>query len=244
MKRFWDSAVAARDEPRPGGGDAGFAVLLDGKPVRLPGGTPLRVTGAALAEALAAEWAAAGGGAKGGEMRMDEVPLTRLVGTAEERIAPDPEPTVAAIARYAETDLLCYRASEPRLAVRQAKAWQPLLDWVADRHAAPPLQVTEGVMPMPQDPAALDALRRAVAAHPPLELAALGVAVPALGSLVLGLALAAGRIDAPEAHRLATLDETFQEEFWGVDAEAAARRARLAADVELAARLLHLVRAG
>ena len=234
MKRFWESARAAEAEGR-------FNILLDGRPVRLPGGAPLSIASAPLAEAIAAEWTAAGG-AKGGEMRPEDVPLTRLVGTAEERIAPEPERTVAALAKYAETDLLCYRAEDRRLADRQAAAWDPLLAWSA-RALDAPLRVTAGVMPVVQDAQALHALSRAVAAHPPLELAALGVAVPALGSLVLGLALAAGEVDAPRAHDLATVDERFQEEFWGSDAEALARRDASRADVALAARMIALARA-
>lgn len=235
MKRFWDNAVAVA---RPEGG---HAVLLDGRPLRLPGGAPLATPSAALAGAIAAEWQAAGG-AKGGEMTMEQVPLTRLLGTAQDRVAPDPAATVAGLARYAETDLLCYRAEEPALAALQAREWQPWLDWAAQAHGAP-LTVTAGLMPVAQPAASLAALRAAVAAHPAEELAALGVAVPALGSLVLGLALAAGRLAAEEAHRLAVLDETFQEARWGTDAEAAARRARAAADVALAERFLALVRA-
>jgi chaperone required for assembly of F1-ATPase len=234
VKRFWETA---RAEP----GEGGFAILLDGRPVRLPGGGMLRVDSPALAAAIAAEWDAAGG-AKGAEMTNEEVPLTRLVGTAQDRISPDPAATVAAIAKYAETDLLCYRADDRRLAARQAEAWDPILDWAALALDAP-LRVTQGIMPVAQSPQALSALARAVAAHPPVELAALGVAVPALGSLVLGLALAAGRIGAEEAHALGTLDERFQEEFWGADAEALARRDQVARDVGLAARLIGLSRA-
>jgi chaperone required for assembly of F1-ATPase len=233
MKRFWDRAGIAEQE-------GGFAVLLDGRPVRLPGGGSLLAPTRALAEAIAAEWDAAGG-AKDGTFSHDDVPLTRLLGTAAERIAPDPAPTVAALARYAETDLLCYRADDRRLAERQGAAWDPLLAWSALVLDAP-LRVTTGVMPVAQDPQALAALQRAVAAHGPVELAALGVAVPALGSLVLGLALTAGRLGAAEAHDLATLDERFQEEFWGADAEAVARRARQAEDAVLAERLVALVR--
>jgi chaperone required for assembly of F1-ATPase len=233
MKRFWDTARAAEAEGR-------FAILLDERPVRLPGGGKLSIAARPLAEAIAAEWQAAGG-AKGGEMRPDDVPLTRLVGTAEERIAPDPAATVAAIARYAETDLLCYRAEDRRLALRQAEAWDPLLGWAA-RVLDAPLRVTAGVMPVAQDPQALSALSRAVAAHPPVELAALGVAVPALGSLVLGLALSRGEVDGARAHDLATIDERFQEEFWGTDDEALARRAASRADVLLAERMFGLAR--
>ena len=234
MKRFWNQATV---DKRPDG----FGVLLDGRPVRLPGGAPLAVESERLAEAVAAEWGAAAGGAKGGEMSAADVPLTRLAGTAQERIAPDPVPVAEGLAKYAETDLLCYRAEDPRLSALQAEGWQPLLDWAALRHDAP-LRVTTGLMPVPQPAEALSALRRAVSALPPLDLVALGVLVPAFGSLVLGLAVVEGRLDAAEAFRLAILDETFQEQFWGLDAEAEARRERIAAEVAEAARLLALAR--
>ena len=236
MKRFWNRATV-------GSGPEGYGVLLDGRPVRLPGGAPLAVGSERLAEAVAAEWNAAAGGAKGGDMSLADVPLTRLAGTAQERIAPDPAPVAQALARYAETDLLCYFADDPRLAALQAEEWQPLLDWAVRRYDAL-LRVTAGLMPVAQEPDALAALRRAVSALSPLDLAALGVLVPAFGSLVLGLAVLEGRLDATEALRLATLDETFQERFWGTDAEAAARRTRVAVEVEQAARLLALARGG
>src|SRR5271163_48402 len=118
MKRFWTDAACA---PADAGG---YAILLDGKPMRLPGGTVLNIPSAALAGAIAAEWQAAGGG-PGGEMGMDDTPLTRLAGTAQTRIAADPAPTVAALARYAESDLLCYRATGPDALVhRQMRVWQ------------------------------------------------------------------------------------------------------------------------
>lgn len=232
MKRFWDTATAAPS-------DAGFRILLDGRPLHLPDGGLLHVRPPRLAEAIAAEWREAGG-AKGGEMSFDDTPLTRLAGTAQQRVAPDPEPTVDAIARYGENDLLCYRAAEPpELVQRQMRAWQPWLDWAALTYDAP-LRVTTGIAPLRQHRDSIAALRRAVGALSPEVLAALGIAVPALGSLVLGLALAAQRLDAAEAHALGALDELFQAEQWGEDAEAAARRAAIAADVALAGRFIAL----
>ncbi len=234
MKRFWTEVTTA---PAPEG--TGFAILLDGKPLRLPGGAVLRVGPAALARAIAAEWQDAGGG-KGGEMSFADTPLTRLVGTAQERIAPDPAPSVAAIAAYGAHDLLCYRAEAPAgLVRRQHEAWQPWLDWAA-RQLDAPLLVRAGIAPIAQPESSLTALRRAVAARDALALAALGLAVPALGSLVLGLALAEGALDAADAHLLGALDELHQVALWGEDAQAAARRAAVAADVALAARLLRL----
>jgi chaperone required for assembly of F1-ATPase len=230
VKRFWDRAEAVR-------ADGLWRVALDGKPMRLPGGGTLAVPTEALATALATEW-----GQVADEVRAAELPLTRLVGTVQERIAPDPVPVARELSRWAETDLLSYRATHPdALAAVQAAEWDPWLDWAAERHGAR-LAVTEGVVPISQASEAVAALAAAVAAHDAWGLGALGVLVPALGSLVLGLAVTDGALAAAAAHRLATLDETFQERRWGTDPEAVARRARILAEVEDAARLLELAR--
>jgi chaperone required for assembly of F1-ATPase len=234
VKRFWTDVSLA---PLNGG----FAVLLDSKPMNLPGGAPLRVRGQPLAEAIAAEWRLAGGG-KGGEMSFADTPLTQLAGTAQQRIAPDPFPTVDAIARYCETDLLCYRAETPESLVhRQAQSWQPWLDWAALTYDAP-LRITTGLAHIRQHRDTIHALRSAVAAYDADALAGLGIAVPALGSLVLGLALAEGRIDARTAYELGCLEELYQAEQWGADPEAVKRREAIAADVALAARYIALTR--
>ncbi len=235
MKRFWDHAGVAASEN-------GYRILLDGKPMHLPGGACLAVPARPLAEAIATEWLAAGG-VKGGEMSFADTPLTRLAGTAQERIAPNPEATVAALAQYADTDLLCYRADAPEALVqRQARDWQPWLDWAALTYDAP-LRVASGVIRVAQAPQALRALRRAIAAQDGLVLAGLADAVPALGSLVLGLALAERRLDAKRAAEIALLDELFQAELWGHDAEADARRRAIAEDVANAAQFIELAQA-
>ncbi len=234
MKRFWDTAAVAAS------GD-GYTIMLDGKPMHLPGGAVLQVQAEPLARAIAEEWRAAGGG-KGGEMSFADTPLTRLAGTAQQRIAPDPAPTVDAIARYAENDLLCYRAeAPPELVDRQTRLWQPWLDWVAATYDAP-LRVSTGVAYVKQHRGSIATLRAVVAALDVLAVAAMGVAVPALGSLVLGLALAEGQLDAATAHAVGCLDELFQAEAWGEDAEAAARRRGIAEDIALAERFLRLTR--
>ncbi len=237
MKRFWTTATLHSTAD-------GHAVLLDGKPLRIPGragGIPLSIPTLALAEAITAEWQAAGG-AHGGEMTMEDVPLTRLAGTAQDRILPDPAPVAAALAAYGESDLLCYRADHPaELVQRQHAAWQPWLDWAEQAHGAR-LRIATGIVHVKQDPAALHALHAAYARQPVPILAALGIAVPALGSAVLGLALADGALDAAEAHRVAGLDEAFQVEKWGEDSEAAIRRQRTADDIALAEQFMRLSR--
>ena len=233
LKRFWDTADIEADE-------AGWRVLLDGRPVRVPGAGPLLLPVRRLAEAIAAEWQ--GAAEPGGELTYDDLPLTRLAGTALVRILPDPEPVILEIARYGESDLLCYRVDQPpALAERQHAAWQPWLDW-AEATIGARLRVTTSLLHVPQEPAALAALAARVASCTHLELAALGVGVPALGSLVLGLAMAAAEITAPDAHALATLEERYQAEIWSWDAEAAARFRRVGEDLAVVGRFLALTR--
>ncbi len=157
-------------------------------------------------------------------------------------MAPRRTATIAAIANYAATDLLCYRADHPpALRERQQRAWQPLLDWAAERYGAP-LAVTDGVVPTPQPAASLVALAEAAATYDGMALVALNLATTVCGSLVLALALAEGRLDAENAFALSQLDETYEIEQWGEDSEQTRRRAALRDDIALAARFLALLR--
>jgi chaperone required for assembly of F1-ATPase len=229
VKRFWKTAAVIEH-------DGVFAIELDGRPMRLPGGPSLRLSQRALADAVADEWQAAPD-----SFSAEDVPLTGLAGTAQARIAPDPGPTADALAAYGATDLLCYRAEAPdALVAREHEAWQPWLDWAAETYGAR-LRPTHGIMPVTQDPAALAALSAVVHGLGAFTLAGLGILVPAFGSLVLGLAVAAGRLDAAEALGLSILDEMFEEQLWGIDADAQARRAHVARDVGHAARFMALV---
>jgi len=217
--------------------ETGFAVALDAKPIRTPAKERLVLPSRALAEAVAAEWHE-----QADKVRPDTMPLMRLASIALDIVAKRREGVVAEVAKYAETDLVCYRApDQPALAARQQAAWQKLLDWVTLRFDAP-LAVTAGIVPLPQSADALHAMRRAVAAYDLLTLTALHAATTACGSLVIALALVEGEIDAEEAFAASQLDETFQIEQWGEDAIQTSRRAALKRDILAAARFLDLAR--
>ena len=235
MKRFWTEARAECSADT-------WSVVLDGKPMRLPGGAPLRIPTATLAHAIAAEWAVAGG-EPGGVMSYADVPLTRIAGTAQERVVPLAESVALELARYGESDLLCYRAVEPaELVAAEAAAWDVWLDWAAATYGAR-LLVGRGVVHVPQPPEALAALAAAVARCDVATLAGLGIVVPALGSLVLGLAVAAEAVTPEDAHATSVLDELYQAALWGEDEAAADARAAVARDVADAARFIRLARA-
>ena len=214
----------------------GFAIVTGGKPLRTPLGTEIVVPTHALADAIADELRAGGG-----RLRPDAVPLTRMAGTALDRIGRHRADIESQLLAYAETDLLCHRADHPlELIARQQTVWQPLLDWLAHRHDAL-LAVTTGIIAKPQSAATVEALRAALAGLDIWRLACLSVAVAASGSLVIGLAMADGRIDAAQAFEAAELDTTHQIETWGEDWEATQRRAGVRAELELAERFFRLL---
>eukprot|EP00752_Nemacystus_decipiens_P015485 g13816.t1 len=156
MKRFYEIAESApaAELDRIEGAE-GYAVLLDGKPIRTPTRVQLVAPTRALADAVAAEWAA-----QGETIVPDSMPMMTLAATALDRVVPQREAVAGDAAAYAGSDLLCYRSDDqPELAARQAERWQPLLDWAAETYGAR-LAVTEGVMPLRQENAALMLLAR------------------------------------------------------------------------------------
>ena len=228
-KRFYETAEAVEAAGVHG-------IALDGKPVRTPAGRPLAVPGGALARAVAEEWAA-----QGETIDRETMPLTRLVCTALDLVPGRRAEIVAEIAAYAETDLVCYRTEEPpALARRQAAAWGPLVAWADERYRAR-LAVTSSITPVAQAPEAVEALRDAVAGEDDFALAGLSTATRAFGSLVIALAMREGLLDAQAAADASLVDERYQLERWGEDAELAARCARVARDAADAERLFRLL---
>lgn len=208
-----------------------------------PAGRDLVVPTRALADALAVEIEVARATGKGWRPRIDALGLTRLAATAIDRIAPAAAATCKALLAFASTDLVCYREEGATpLRLRQDAAWQPLVDWLAESFGAR-LIVVEGVMPQPQPQCALDALAAVLDRCDPFTLAGLGIAVQTAGSLAIGLALAHDHVNAAEASALAELDEAYQNELWGEDAEAMAKRRLRADDMALAERFLKLLNA-
>lgn len=234
MKRVYKSvAVGAAADGN------GFAVQLDGRPVRSPGQRPLTVPARALAEAVAAEW-----DAQGDRVDARSMPMTGFAATVVDRVSPQRDFVVTELAGYGGSDLLCYLADEPaELTARQEAAWAPLRDWASQALGAR-LRPTAGVMPVTQSPDSLAALRRAVEALGDWELAPLHTLTTVTGSLVLGLAVLHGRLDAAAAYAASEVDEAFQIEQWGMDREAEQRRRARRAEVAEAAKFVELLRTG
>jgi len=230
-KRFYKDVTV-------GGGDGGFAILLDGRPVRTPAKLPLVVPTRALADAIAEEWTAQGTHIDPNAMPLSKVAITTIDGVARHKAE-----VAADIVKFAASDLLCYRADAPAALVRlQAEAWDPILAW-AEADLGARLLLAQGVMPVEQSRGALDRIAAAVAPYDAMALTCLHVMTTLLGSALLALAHAKGRISAEKAWAAAHVDEDWQISQWGVDVEAAERRAARWAEMQAANRFLKLLAA-
>lgn len=228
MKRFYTEAGVTRT-------DSGYAITLDGRPVRTPMRAQLMLPNSGLAQAVADEWMA-----QGETIEPTSMPITGLANAAIDQVAPDTGAFAATISAYGESDLLCYRASHPpELAARQDAEWQPLLDWAARRFDIG-FAVTSGVIHVAQTDATLARLRSAVATHDPFTMTALSTLVSIGGSLVIGLAAVEDAFPLARLWQAAELDELWQADQWGDDDEALARRAKRNAEFMTAARFAAL----
>jgi chaperone required for assembly of F1-ATPase len=231
-KRFYTSVSVEAKGPRD------YRIRLDGKPIRTPAKAELAVPTAALAEAIAEEWRA-----QGTHIDPSSMPLTRLANSAIDGVVPRAAEVRADIAKYAGSDLLCYRAGEPEaLIALQSRHWDPVLDWGREVLGAR-FMLVQGLMPVSQARETLDRIAAAIADLDAFRLAALHVMTTLMGSALLGLAVVKGRLSADAAWDAAHVDEDWQIGKWGEDAEAAARRRRRRAEMDAACRLLSLVSA-
>ncbi len=228
MKRFYQDVTCEEIAH-------GWQVLLDGKPVKTSGGSEIIIPTQALAEAVREEW-----DTQTEKVDLASMTFTRLCGGAAEMTAEDRAACRQDIGDYADTDLLCYFAEEEALLRRQQEMWEPLLKqlevaWDITLHR------TQGIMPVKQPEETLACLRAKLDGLSDHQLLALSLLVPALGSLLLALALLEGMINDEEAMTLSMLDEHYQTERWGEDVEAKHSREQKQAEIGSVIRFLRLL---
>jgi len=217
-------------------GPQGHALTVSGKPLRTPLRNPLVAPSGVVAEAVAAEWRGQDGTPDPASM-----PMTGFLNAAIDRIAGQEAAFARRIADLAENDLLCYRAAAPEsLAGRQARFWDPPLEWLAEAHGLR-LKTTDGLLPVSQPPAAIEGLADRLSQESACRIAGIQALASLTRSAVLATALAARAIDSEAAWEAAMLEELYSLEQWGEDAEARARLDGLRADYDSALAWLALL---
>ena len=225
-RRFYKAVAVAAS-------DGGFSVTLDGRVLRGPRGMPLALPTRALAELVAEDWAR-----QGEHLELADMHATRLANTAVESTPGAREGIADQVAQYAASDLLCYFAEGPaELVARETEAWGPLLDRVEAEEGLRFARAA-GVVHQPQPPQTLAAVRSLALSLDDFALTGFAFGTALFGSAVLALGVLRGWLAGPEAFDLSRLDEAWQNEKWGVDAEAAERAGRLRGEAAILERWL------
>jgi chaperone required for assembly of F1-ATPase len=224
-KRFYvEAGIAAAD--------GGFAVTLDGKPIKTPTGRQVIVPVKEIAQAISREWQA-----QQEVIAPLSMPLTRLANSVVEGVMDRVDAVADDLARYLDSDLLFYRAGHPEaLVARESAHWDPVLFWAADTLGAHFI-LAEGIVHVRQPETAV-AAARGVLPSDPWSIAALHVVTTLTGSALLALALCHGMLDADQVWAAAHVDEDWNAEKWGQDEEVVSRRAARLADFRAAVQIL------
>jgi chaperone required for assembly of F1-ATPase len=229
MKRFYKTVTI---EPET----TGYSIRLDKRAVKTPHKHGLVLPTPALADAVAEEWRR-----QEDTVEPASMILTRLANTAIDGTASRRSEVIDELLRYGSGDLLCYRAEDPVLAERQRLTWDPILDWLFERHGAR-LAVTVGITHIAQPAEAILALGRVLAPFDAFLLTGLHNAATLTGSLALALAIEDARLTAAAAFEAAHLDEAHQSERWGSDSAAAARLDLRRHELEITEKFMSLAR--
>ncbi|WP_226633790.1 ATP12 family protein [Novosphingobium profundi] len=233
MKRFYKEVTATPLED-----GSGWCVRLDGRAIKTAGGRPQIVPSQALAEELAAEWAA-----QGEEIDTARFVTRDLVDFALDAVAPQRETALAELLPYAETDTLCYRADpDEALYKRQLAVWEPILTATEARLGVRFARIS-GIIHRAHPEETLSRIAGELARHDAFTLAALKMMASLAASLIIALAALEEEADAAALWQAANLEEDWQVELWGEDAEAAENRAARLAAFELAMRVAKLAKA-
>lgn len=228
MRRFYKTVAVQR-------AGALHGIVLDGRPVKTPEREMLALRSAALADAIAAEWAGQG-------EELGDMPLTRLANSAIDRVRPDRSAALAQIDAFARHDLVCYRSTHPAdLVAREAAAWDVPLLWARSQYGLD-LKTTIGALSIPQPGYNAGDLAQRLSRLDEFALTGFSAATAILKSTVLALAMADQRLDTATTHAAAHVDAIHQAEKWGRDAEAEKRMAALVAELETTNQFLQLAK--
>lgn len=229
-KRFYKLATVAHHQ-------TGFAIELDGRAVKTPRRAALLVPAEPLADAIAAEW-----NALCDIIDPQKLPLTKIANTAIDGVVGREQEVHDDIVRYIGNDLMCYRAETPEaLAARQAAAWDPVLQWFEETYGAA-FKTTTGLMPIEQNLLTVAKAASALSSETALTLAPLHVMTTLTGSALLTIAHHKRRLTIDQVWHATHVDEDWQIENWGEDAEAEVRRTKRRQEMQAAVNFLAMLR--
>ena len=138
--------------------------------------------------------------------------------------------TTDIMCRFAATDLLFFWAEKEDIYSRQLKVWQPFLDDVKN-FSNTEINISRSLL-VPDNKAFIEVLKNKTETLTDKELTAAFSVATRLKSVILGLAFLDKKSEVERIFNAAFLEELYQNELWGVDAEVAEKREQIRSELQ------------
>lgn len=202
MKRFYK--LASVDQC-----DDGFAVKLDGKPVKTGSKKVLQHKSRDVALLMMKEWAE-----QEDMISPESMPVTQMITTLIDHVEMHREEITGNILKYLDTDLICYYADEPEdLVKRQKDVWGNWKAWIDGQYGAA-LKTTNGLAALKQEPTLHQKIEEEIRGFDLDHFNIVQVVTSLSGSIILALAFMHGEAGPEDVIESAYLEEHFKEELY------------------------------
>ena len=220
MKKFWKKVSIKKISFNS------FQIMLDERILQTPLKRELILPNLNLAQEIAKEW-----DQDSINIKTESMIFYGLISTSLDKIIDNRNVYIDDILDYIDTDLICYRADNPKELVELQKSkWDPII-LLVEKYIGTKVQVFIGVSPNKQHYTVHDGINNLIDQFDIFEISALHRITNITGSIFLSLCVLRKDISKNEVFELSFLDELWQEENWGFDKENSQKRKEISIEL-------------
>ena len=213
MKKFWEKVSIKKIS------SDSFCVMLDKRILKTPLKRELVLPNFNLAQEIVKEW-----DQDSKNINTESMIFYGLISTSLDKIIDNKNAYINDILDYIDTDLICYRAENPKELVElQKNKWDPII-LLLEKYIGTKVEVFQGVLPKKQHATVHVKLNNIINQLDIFEISALHRITNITGSIFLSLCVLKKDIPKNEVFELSFLDELWQAENWGFDEETTQKR--------------------
>ena len=220
MKKFWEKVSIKKIS------SDSFCVMLDKRILKTPLKRELVLPNLNLAQEIVKEW-----DQDSKNINTESMIFYGLISTSLDKIIDDKNLYINDVLDYIDTDLICYRAENPKELVElQKNKWDPII-LLIEKYIGIKVRVFEGVLPKAQHATVHYRLNNLINQFDIFEIAVLHRITNITGSIFLSLCVLKKDISKNEVFELSFLDEFWQAENWGFDEETSKKRKEISIEL-------------
>ena len=220
MKKFWEKVSIKKIS------SDSFCIMLDDRILKTPLKRELILPKLNLAQEILKEW-----DQDSKKINTESLIFYGLISTSLDKIKDNKNLYINDILDYIDTDLICYRAENPKELVElQKNKWDPII-LLIENYIGTKVNVFEGILPKKQHATVHDRSNNLINQFDIFEISALHRITNITGSIFLSLCVLKKDISKNEVFELSFLDELWQAENWGIDEETSQKRKEISIEL-------------